>query len=179
MVDNYSEESKTAACKKLSQSAKFYTEKIPLPKFDGNIRNYPRFIKDFKTLVLPNLSTEQAAFTLRQCLSANVQNHLAACDDDLHEMISRLNQKFANPAKLVDSIISEIQKFRKIEVDDDKRFITFIDLIDRGYRDLKNLKIEGEMCNSHVLGIIEGKLPKIIQSDWYRMIYKKKIKLSE
>ena len=179
MVDNYSEESKTAAVKKLPQLTKFYMEKLPLPKFDGNIRNYPRFIKDFKTLVLPNLSAEQAAFTLRQCLSANVQNDLAACDDDLHEMISRLNQKYSNPAKLVDSIISEIQKFRKIEVDDDKRFITFVDLIDRGYRDLKNLNIEGEMCNSHVLGIIEGKLPKIIQSDWYRMIYKNKIKLSE
>ena len=28
-------------------------EKIALPKFDGNIRNFPQFLKDFKTLVLP------------------------------------------------------------------------------------------------------------------------------
>ena len=29
--------------------------KIPLPTFDGNIRSYPHFIKDFKGMVLPNV----------------------------------------------------------------------------------------------------------------------------
>ena len=128
---------------------------------------------------LPNLSSEEAAFTLRQCLSENVQNELADCDDDLDEMISRLDEKFANPAKLVDSIISEVQKFRRIDVDDNKRIISIVDLIDRGYRDLRKLNVEREMCNSHVLGIIEGKLPKNLQSGWYRTIYKKKMAINK
>ena len=175
MVDNYL----SAEYKKVSSCAKFVMEKMPLPKFYGNVRNYLRFIKDFTTLVLPNLSSEEAAFTLQQCLSGNVQNELAACDHDLDEMISRLDEKFVNPAKLVDSIISEVQKFRRIDVDDNKRIISFVDLIDRGYRDLRKLKVEREMCNSHVLGIIEGKLPKNLQSDWYRTIYKKKIEINK
>ena len=42
-------------------------ERMPLPKFDGEPRYYPRFKKDLKELVLPNLEKQEAVFTLRQC----------------------------------------------------------------------------------------------------------------
>ena len=161
------------------KAASILLEKIPLPKFDGNIRNYPRFIKDFKELVMPNLKSAEAPFTLRQCLFESVQSGLSACDDNLEDMLSRLDEKYANPSKLVDCVVFEIQKFRKIDLDDNRRIIAFVDVIDRGYRDLKKLNLEQELCNSHVLGIIECKLPKNLQSEWYRMIHKEKIKISE
>jgi len=43
-------------------------QKIPLPKFEGNVRNYPRFKRDFINLVQPTLSTNESAFGLRQYL---------------------------------------------------------------------------------------------------------------
>ena len=63
--------------------------------------------------------------------------------------------------------------------DDSKKFISFIDIIDRGYRDLKKLNLEQEVCNSHVLAIIEGKLPRDIQIEWYRMIHKQKLDMKD
>ena len=111
--------------------------KIPLPTFNGNIRNYPRFIKDFKDMVLPNVKAIEAAFTLRQCLSDSIRTELSFCDDNVNDILSRLDEKYANPAKLVDCIITEIQRFRKLDDDDRKRFISFVDTIDRGYLDLK------------------------------------------
>ena len=70
------------------KTASILMEKIPLPKFDGNIRKYPQFIKDFKQLVMPNLKSVEAPFTLRECLSENVKSGLSACDDDLQDMLS-------------------------------------------------------------------------------------------
>ena len=43
-------------------------EQMPLPKFDGRIRNYPSLKKDFCELVLPNITAKGCAFTLRQCV---------------------------------------------------------------------------------------------------------------
>ena len=153
--------------------------KIPLPTFDGNIRSYTRFIKDFKDMVLPNVKPTEAPFTLRQCLSNRIRAELSFCDDDVTDILSRLDEKYANPGKFVDCIITEIQQCRKLDDDDSKKFISFIDIIDRGCRDLKKLNLEQEVCNSHVLAIIEGKLPRDIQIEWYRMIHKQKIDMKD
>ena len=123
-------------------------------------------------MVRPNLKSIEAPFTLRGCLSNE-------CDDNMEDLLTRLDEKFANPAKLIDCIIPEIQRFQKIDNDDNKRFIAFVDVIDSGYRDLKKLNLEQEISNLHVLGIIEGKLPKHLQSEWYRMPHKQKIKICD
>ena len=48
--------------------------KIPLLTFAGNIRNYPRFKRDFRNKVLPNVKDSEAPFTLRQWLSESIRN---------------------------------------------------------------------------------------------------------
>ena len=53
----------------------------------------------------------------------------------------------------------------------------FVEIIDRGYRDLKRLSLEQEICNSHVLAIIEGKLLREIQIEWHHMIHKRKVNI--
>ena len=93
-------------------------EKIPLPKFDGNIRNYPQFIKD--ALVRPHLKPIEAPFALRGCLPNEVKSELTVCDDNIEEMLTCSSEKFANPTKIIDCIISEIQRFRKLDNDDNK-----------------------------------------------------------
>ena len=44
-------------------------EKVKLPTFDGNLRNYARFKSDFQKQVQPNLSKDAAPYTLRSCLA--------------------------------------------------------------------------------------------------------------
>ena len=38
--------------KSISSNRKYRLEKLNLPKFNGNVRNFPRFIKDFNQLAL-------------------------------------------------------------------------------------------------------------------------------
>ena len=128
-------------------------------------------------MVLPNVKPAEASFTLRQCLSESIRTELSFYDDNIDDILSRLDEKYANPAKLVDCIVSEIQRFKRLNEGDSRKFITFVDIIDGGYRDLKRLSLEQEICNSHVLAIIEGKLPRDIQIEWYRMIHKQKINI--
>lgn len=51
-------------------------KKLPLPHFDGKIRSYPRFKRDFLDLLLPQVPKLQAACTLRHCLSPDVQAYV-------------------------------------------------------------------------------------------------------
>ena len=44
-------------------------EKLKMPTFDGNIRQYPRLKRDFETQVLQSVSKESAPYALRSCLT--------------------------------------------------------------------------------------------------------------
>ena len=84
LVDPYSRDLKSQA----SQLRPIQIEKLPLPKFNGEIRSYPRFKKDFEDLVLPQIPPAQASFTLRQCLTPEIESFLGSCEVML---MSRLN----------------------------------------------------------------------------------------
>ena len=86
-------------------------EHMPLPKFYGEARFYPRFKRDFDELIRPRLEKREAAFTLRQCLGKNVECILGSGDYDLDQLFQRLDEKYGDPSKMTDSIICEIQKF--------------------------------------------------------------------
>ena len=147
-------------------------EKMPLPKFDGQLRNYPQFKKDFNELVLPNINPKEAAFTLRNCVPSHVNEFLSCCNDDISEMLQRLDVKFGDPCKIIESIVSEIHKFKKMEAEDTKRVIQFVNTLEKAHRDLKSLHLEGEIANANTVSVIENKLPRMIQMAWYREIYK-------
>ena len=138
---------------------KYRMEKLKLPKFDGNVRNFPRFIKDFNQLVLQCISREEDTFTLRQCLSYEVLDYLAN-DDDFDVMVEILETRYGDLGIVVESVIGEIQRVKKLDESDCNKLIHFINLLDTGYRDRKNLDIEREISNAHVVNIIENKLPR-------------------
>ena len=146
-------------------------EKMPLPKFYGETRFYLRFKRDFDELVRPHLDLREAAFTLRQCLGKNVLSILGSGDYDLSQIFTRLDEKYGDPSKMVDSIITEIQRYRKIESDDPKRVIEFINMIEQASHDLDSVKMGSEINNTNVVSLIESKLPKYLALNWYRFIH--------
>ena len=147
-------------------------EKMPLPKFDGNSRHYPRFLKDFTELVLPNIDTRESAYTLRQCLTKEVNDKLGSCDDDCDNMLKRLDVKYGDPSKIMESIVSDVHKFKRLDSDDHLKIIEFINMLERAHGDLKALGLKTEIANANTISTIENKLPKPIQMDWHREIYK-------
>ena len=58
-----------ASYKTKSQSLDLKMERMKMPKFDGDIREYPRFKSDFKKHVMPLVTTnDSAAYILKSCL---------------------------------------------------------------------------------------------------------------
>ena len=157
--------------KEAQRRVPFRLEKMPLPSFDGHVRHYPRFKKDFSEIILPNVDPKEAAFTLRQCLHRNVNDFLGCCEEDVGKMLKRLDTKYGDPCKIMDSIISDIHKFKKMEPDDNVRIIQFVDILEKAHHDLKGMGLEKEITNANTISIIENKLPKTIQMGWYRKIY--------
>ena len=78
---------------------------------------------------------------------------------------------------MIDSFIGEIQRYRKIDYDDYKRLIEFVNIIERASHDLKSVKMEQEINNSNIVSIIEHKLPKNAALNWYRQIHSSESKV--
>ena len=86
-------------------------------------------------------------------------------------MFKRIDLKYGDNRKVVEQIISEIKSFPKIS--NKNALIKFVDLIEVGYRDLKLFKMEDELSNFNVMGIIESKLPDEIGMQWFRKLQSK------
>ena len=68
-------------------------ERIKMPTFAGNIRDYPRFKADVIRQVLPDFKNDEhaAAYTLKSCLAGVPLSIIRNVDDDLAEMWKRLD----------------------------------------------------------------------------------------
>ena len=62
-------------------SMKLRTKRAPLPKFDGNVRNYLDFRRDFKFLVEKQYTTQEALYVLHSCLDKSSAD-LIKCKED-------------------------------------------------------------------------------------------------
>ena len=68
-----------------------------------------------------------------------------------------------------------MQKFRVLrhrKAGESSKIIKFVDLLETAHRDLVAMGLESEIENAHTVSIIENKLPKSLQIEWYRQIYR-------
>ena len=145
-------------------------EKIKIPKFDGELREYPRFKKDFEIQVMSSLNSATAPYTLRSCLGKEPLAVVKGVDDDITEMWKRLDEKYGDPAKVADAIIDSVQRVKTIKEGEDKRFIEFVEIVDSGYRDLLRIGLEKEITTTSSVSIIEKKLAPDIRKDWAKLV---------
>ncbi|KAJ7384836.1 hypothetical protein OS493_019513 [Desmophyllum pertusum] len=122
-----------------------------MPKFDGEIRHYPQFKRDFQKHVIPTLHADDASYVLRSCLGKEPADTVKSVDDDIEEMWKRLDDKYGDPAKVADVIIDAIQRTRAIKEGEDKQLVEFIDALEDGCRDLKRLGLEAEITTTSSL----------------------------
>ena len=147
-----------------------HLEKIKMPRFEGELRDYPQFKRDFEKQVMPNLNINTAPYTLRSCLGMEPLAHVKSVDDDIQAMWERLDSKYGDPAKVADAIINSIQNVKCIKEGEHKKFIQFVNVIEEGYRDLCNLKLEKEITTTSSISIIEKRLPPDVMKEWARLV---------
>lgn len=145
-------------------------EKVKMPQFTGDIREYPRFKTDFNTQVLPVINKENAAYILRSCLDKDAAGAVKSTDDNLESLWKRLDEVFGDPAKVVDVIMNSIQATRVITEGQRKKLLDFINIIENGYRDLQRLGLEKEITTTSSVSMIEKKLPADLKREWARLV---------
>ena len=143
-------------------------EKLKMPTFDGNIRNYPRFKTDFERQILPKYKKDDygAAYALKSCLSDEPLEIVRNVDDNHSEMWKRLDEKYGKKSRFTDSIMNEIKSLEVVRNGDNKSFINMVSVVESGFRDLERLNLEEEIANSTAVSIIEDKLPSDIRRFW-------------
>ena len=155
---------------KTKQSSPLRLEKVKMPFFDGTIRQYPQFKKDFQKQVMPTVNKESACYILRSCLGKEATDTVKSMADNIQEMWKRLDEKYGDPAKVADAIINTVQNVRPIKEGENKKFIELVDAVEDGYNDLKKLGLEREITTTSSVSIIERKLPPEIRKEWAKLV---------
>ena len=149
-------------------------EPMKLSTFNGDIRSFPRFKTDFNKYIKPRVSADSCPYILKTCLIGSVlQNLIRNVDDDITKMWERLDEKYGRAPKLVEVILKDIRSVRLIRCEEGKELISFIDMLEAGYQDLKMIRYENEFSNTTVTSLIESKLPKDVRREWAKEINKR------
>ena len=158
-VDTYSQEIQ-------QKMFRLKLQPMPLPKFHGDIREYPRFKDDFKTQVLPSILETRQSYVLKSCLTGVPLEVVKNVDHSITEMWKRLDDKYAEPSKIIDVIMNDIKSMPSIRENDNPKFIQLVDIVERAFRDLERLQLDREVSNASTVSLIEEKLPISIRMKW-------------
>ena len=146
-----------------AENLKFCVKKLSSPFFEGDIRTYPSFRSDFTRLMESRYG--QDPFVLKSALSKNVLLEFNWIDD-YKVMWDRLDEKFGSAAKVVDYVISDIKGLKSVPEGNSPKLLELINVLERGWYDLKRVGKEKEIENVTVITLIEKLLPPNIMREW-------------
>ena len=150
----------------------FKTERMKFPPFDGNIRKYAKWKEEFEMHIKPSCTPEQLAFVLKSYLCDELRDEMNAFGGTADEIWERLDERFGNQSRLVDNILAEVRAIEHCR-DDDELTLNMIKTVERCYNELKSMKREGEMNNTTIISMIEGKMTSEMGSEWIKAVTKK------
>ena len=87
-------------------------EKLKFDEFDGTLRKYPKFKQEFIKIIKPRCGKEEEAFALRSYLAPRVREEIEYLGDNCDQIWKRLDEKFGNESKLIDSIMFDIKRLK-------------------------------------------------------------------
>ena len=149
-------------------------ERLRFPTFEGDIKKYPQFREEFMKQIEPQCSKSQLAFVLKSYLSGPVQEEISNVSDNYTKIWDRLDQKYGNISKLVDSILYDVKKL-SITEPTDSNVLQMINVVERANRDLERLGEEAELRNSTSISIIEQAMTKEMRHEWVKLIASKSL----
>ena len=138
--------------------------------FKGDIGKYHRFREYFKNHINPGFADAEEAFVLRSYLDHEIKEDVLALGDNVEAIWSRLDCKYGDQGKLIDSIMAEVKHTKRCKDNNPKGVIEMITIIEMACRDLSILSMEREMSNSTIVSLIEEKLPKDLEDDWLEIV---------
>ncbi|XP_064120677.1 uncharacterized protein LOC135225276 [Macrobrachium nipponense] len=120
--------------------------------------------KDFDRLMIKNYGEDP--YVLKQCLLGEALKVVLGVDDDFHKMMARLDEKFGNVTKVVDSVLCEIRALKPVPEGNNKKLVELVNTVERGWLDMCKLDLKSEMNNTTVISLVEKLLPPTLKREW-------------
>ena len=122
--------------------------------FSGNPRDFATFKRDFEAIIVPNRSAADISLYLKQAIPKKDMHVLANVSlDKYEEMMVILADKFGTTRRVVDSIVSEIEKLKVVT--SDKMFVEYVEKLEKINRDVITVKMVEQVANEAVISKLE------------------------
>ena len=149
-------------------------EKLKFQSFEGDIRKFPEFYKEFKKYIEPYATKDQLPYVLKSYLGESVKEEISNVSDDYMKMWERLTERYGDVGNLVDAILVDIKKL-SVSGDNHSHVLSMINIIEKAYRDLENLGEETELFNTTTISIVEQAMPFEMKQEWVKLIASKRL----
>ena len=92
------------------ESSRIRLEKMKFEPFSRKLRKYPRFKQEFLKHIKPRYESHEEAFVLKSYLVPDIKEDVDNLGDNAAEIWKRLDRKYNDKSKMVDSIMTDIQQ---------------------------------------------------------------------
>ncbi|XP_045127294.1 uncharacterized protein LOC123513898 [Portunus trituberculatus] len=137
---------------------------IQPPVFNGEIRTYPTFKEDYKRLM--ESSFRKDPYALRSCLSGAALDAVQGVENDYDKMFNRLDEKFGDNCKLVDTLLCDLKSTKPINEGDIKGFVRMVEKFERCWLDMRRMNLEREMNTVNMVSFVERIMPGTQRREW-------------
>ena len=146
-------------------------DKIQTPKFSGKAEDFASWKEKFSSLVPKGRVKAETAILLEQAVPEGKRYLLRGCGDDYEKMFTVLQKELAPTRDVINSINLQLSKLKKISPDDkesDRKFVNMVESIEKMERDLTAINRVSVLANCNTIQEIEGKLPHLVKTDWFK-----------
>ena len=155
-------------------------ERMKLPHFSGEIRDYPRFKHEFEKYVMPSIKRKaEAVYVLKSCLDKEALELVKNIDDNIENVWSRLEDRYGRVSLITRAILFDIKQLSPIQEGEGSKFVELVNIVEKCYHDLESIDMETELSNSTMCGAIEDKLPPNLKLMWSLDVSAKDSKVDE
>ena len=155
-------------------------DRLALPTFKGEVREFARFMKEFEATVGVQFSDPKVKvmYLKNQCLKGGPKEVVRGLGD-YDEVIARLKERYGRPSLTVDSVLREISELKLIPNDEQNSIIKLCRVLQSAWDDLTAVDSVEEFCNIVTLNALESKLPSKVQVQWAREKIRLQLKSSK
>ena len=155
-------------------------DRLALPTFKGEVREFARFMKEFEATVGVQFSDPKVKvmYLKNQCLKGGPKEVVRGLGD-YDEVVARLKERYGRPSLTVDSVLREISELKLIPNDEQNSIIKLCRVLQSAWDDLTAVDSVEEFCNIVTLNALESKLPSKVQVQWAREKIRLQLKSSK
>ena len=143
-----STESSISSSNTLTREPKLNLERLSLPVFSGNVREYAKFMKEFECTVGVQFEDPKikVLYLKNQCLSESPKALVSGLTE-YDDVISRLTERYGKPSLTIDCVMHEINDMNLSNIDEQSAIIEICRVIQAAWDDLTAVGYLDEFCN--------------------------------